>query len=75
MTVTKLSKVKAAAFTGDWREAIRLAAKFHELGTQKEAITRAWNAYQSPDFYRDLGENPDALTAAGITALKERYGI
>jgi aspartate/methionine/tyrosine aminotransferase len=72
---TKLSKVAAAYRAGDHREAIRLAAKFPQLGAHKEPITRAWAAIQSPDFYESIGQDPAALVAAGVAALAERYSF
>ena len=72
---TKLSKVVAAYSAGDYREAIRLAAKFPQLGAQKEAITRAWAAIQSPDFYESMGQDPATLVAAGVDALRARYSL
>lgn len=72
---TKLSKLKAAWAKGDNIGALRIAAKFPQLGSQKEAITRAWAAYQFPDFYRGIGQCPDALLKAGYDALAARYNL
>lgn len=72
---TKISKLKQAANNGDWIEALRIASKFPRLGEHKAAITRAWAAAARPEFYRQIGRNPEAEIEAGIIALKERYGI
>lgn len=72
---TKLSKLKAAWAAGDYVGALRIAAKFPRLGDDRDAISRAWAAYQSPEFYREIGRNPDELFAAGISAIAERYGL
>lgn len=72
---TKLSKLKNAAACGNWREAVRIAARFADLGEHKGAITRAWEAYSRPAFLIQLKRDPDACIAAGISALKIRYGI
>lgn len=58
---------------GEWRKALALAAKFHDLGEHKKQITRAHDAQQNPDFYRQIGKEPDGLLREGIEALKERY--
>lgn len=58
----------------NWHDALRIAAKFPILGAQKEAITRAWQALQRPDFYRAIGKDPAELIADGVRALQERYG-
>ncbi len=75
MPETKLSKLKAAWASGDGIGSLRIAAKFQQLGEHKEAITRAWAAFQSPAFYRGIGQEPDALLAEGLVALAERYDL
>ena len=72
---TKLSKVKSALASGDEIAALRIVAKFPRLGVQKDAITRAWAAYQNPEFYREIGKNPAELVAFGVAAVREKYGI
>lgn len=72
---TKLSKLKAAYAAGDATGALRIAAKFPQLGDEKDAILRAWNCIQSPDFYREMGFDLDATVAAGIEALKGKYKL
>jgi hypothetical protein len=66
--------LRAAMDSEDWHEALRIAAKFPILGTQKEAIQRAWQAVQRPDFYRAIGKDPAELITDGVRALQERYG-
>jgi len=39
-------------------------AKIYELGFEKEAITRAHNAIQSPLFYEQPGQAPAVLVQA-----------
>ena len=73
--VTKIAKLRDAADRGDWREALRIAARFPELGDERAAIVRAHEAAWRPGFYRQLGKNPEALVAAGIAALKARYRL
>jgi len=73
--VTKLSKVRDAAQAGDWNRAILLAAKFQDLGTQRDAILSAREAINRPEFQRQLHRDPDALKTAGIAALKDRYQL
>lgn len=70
---TKLSQLAAAAHKGDWQGALRIAARFQDLGDDRSDIKRAHEAHSNPDFYSQLGHNPAALIAAGIAALKRRY--
>jgi len=75
MRETKIDALRKAAAAGDWRTALRIAARFPRLGEHKAAITRAWTAYQYPTFYRQLGQCADTHIAAGIAALRARYGL
>ena len=72
---TKLSRIREAAAAGDWPGALRIAAKFADLGENRAAIIRAHEAHANARFYRGLGKDPEALIAAGIDALKERFGL
>ena len=72
---TKLSKIVELAAAEDWQGALRIAARFQDLGDAKAAIMRAHEVSANPAFYRQLGHNPAALIAAGIEALKTRYQL
>jgi hypothetical protein len=73
MPEKKIDILRGKMAAGDWPAALSLASKFPHLGKHKEAITRAYNALTNPGFYRQIGKNPEALVAAGIKALAERY--
>ncbi len=73
--ISKLTKLRTAAYAGDWEKAISIASKFPVLGKHKAAIMSAHEAYQRPDFQRQVGKNPEQLKAAGIAALKEKYHV
>ncbi len=60
---------------GEYRQALKLAATWQELGEHKERITRGWAAILNPAMYRQMGEEPDAFVEDGIAALRERYGL
>ena len=72
---TQLAKLRRLMAAGDTVGALRLCAKWHDLGAQKERITRGWAAYQNPDFYRQLGHDPDACFADAVAAVRERWNI
>lgn len=75
MPTTKISKLREAAAAGDWLAALRIASKFPNLGDERNAIQRAWNAAQRPEFYRQLRQDPEALFAAGVAALRAKYKL
>ena len=68
----KTAKQKAKDLTeaGDTVGAMRIVSKWHELGVHKEAITRGWAARNNPDFYRQIGKDPDALWERGLIAME-----
>lgn len=72
---TKISLLRSAWSAGDQIGALRIAAKFPRLGPHKAAITRAWAAHVSPDLYRQMNKDPDALIAAGFDAMREMYEL
>lgn len=72
---TKISQLKLAAADGDWTTALRIAARFPQLGSHGPRIVRAHEAGHNPRFYRQIGKDPDALIADGIAALRERYSL
>ena len=70
---TKLAQVREMMACGDMRGAVLMAAKFADLGNQRNAILSAREAYLRPTFQKQIGKNPDALIRAGIAALHERF--
>lgn len=74
MKKTKLSIVRDHMAAGQWQEAIRLAAKFPRLGEHRNAILDAHMAYTNPRFATQLKKDVEAMKAAGIKALLDKYG-
>lgn len=72
---TKLSKVKAAFDSGNLREALRIAARFHDLGAHRRAIMRAHESFTNGRFYEQLGHDLEQLRRDGRAALAARYGF
>lgn len=57
----------------DWPEALCLACRLRSLGPQDAIIRSAWSAHRNPDFYREIGKDPEALLRAAIPALVARF--
>jgi len=66
-------KIRRHLKAGEDKEALRLAVKL-QLGVDKAAVERAWQALQRPAFCRELGRDPEALLREGLTALRRRFG-
>jgi hypothetical protein len=73
--ISKLARLKAAFAAGHPLDALRIAAKFPRLGEHAGPITRAWAAHTNPEFYRQIGQDPALLIAAGIDALRDKYRL
>ena len=71
---TKLSIVREHMAAGRWQEAIRVAAKFPQLGEHRAAILDAHTALTNPRWTVGLGRNVDADVAVGRAALLARFG-
>lgn len=72
---TKLSILKEYAASGNWEKAISIAAKFPQLGNERNAILDAQTAFANPRWLIGLGKDVDATKSLGIAALRSRYGI
>jgi len=69
----KIDVLRRLMAAKDWHRALRLAAAFPRLGEHADAIRQGWAAASNPGFYRQIRKDPEALVAAGIRALCERY--
>jgi hypothetical protein len=72
---TKLSQIKEEFAAGNFNKAIRIAAKFHDLGDQRNAILDANLAITNPRWMLGLGKDIDQEIKAGIDALRIRYTL
>lgn len=73
--MTKLQTLKDAAARQDWQGALRIAAKFADLGEHKAAIVRGHEAHSNARFAKQLGRIPANDIEAGIEALCARYSL
>lgn len=68
-----IDKLNILMDANEWEKAIKLAAKWPDLGEHKATIQRGASALLSPNFYRQIGQNPDELIKAAKEALIARY--
>ena len=71
---SKVAQLRAAMRAGNWRLALRIASRFDRLGAQRDAILSGHEAYVRPEFYRQIGKDPETIREAGRRALIARYG-
>lgn len=73
--MTKLKQVEQAYATGNYKDALRIAAKFPQLGNERKAITLASECFTNPRFYQQVGVNIDQAINDGVKALAGKYGF
>lgn len=69
----KIDTLRNLMNCNDWHKAIKFAAKFPNLGLQKDDILNASSALLSPGFYVSIGKDPYVIIQTGIAALKQKY--
>lgn len=71
----KLDLVRAAWAAGDKLGALRIAARFHDRSPETAAFKRGMQAHNNSAFYRQLGRDPEALTAAAFETLARKFKL
>lgn len=69
----KIDQLREFMLANKWDAALSLAAKFADLGDFKADIVRGHEAVTQPDFYKQLGQDPERMKNRGIAALMMRY--
>src|SRR3954466_10123262 len=64
--------IRTALARGDWLCALRLASRFHDRSDDTIAFKRGFDAFRNPQFYRQLGKDPDELIHSAIERLQAR---
>lgn len=70
---TKTQKIKDLLNKGDLKKAISIASKFFDRGDDTAIFKTAQSAMQNPNFYKQIGKNPEALISKAESRLKERF--
>jgi len=69
----KTDQIRTALNRGDWPSALRIASHFHDRSNDTMLFKRGFDAYQHPDFYRQIGKDPDQLIHAAVELLQVRF--
>jgi hypothetical protein len=70
---SKTERIRMTLDRGDWLSALRIASRFHDRSNDTLVFKRGFDAYQHPDFYRQVGKDPDELFNAAIERLQARF--
>ena len=71
----KTDQIRAAWASGDRIGALRIAARFFDRSIDTKTFKRGMGAYNNPDFYRQLGKEPDQLVASALELLATKFGL
>jgi hypothetical protein len=73
--ISKCDRIRAAWAAGDRISPLRIAARFFDRSIETKAFKRGMAAYNNPDFYRQLGKDPDRIVAEALDALAHKFGF
>ena len=71
----KTDRIRAAWAAGDCIGALRIAAKFFDRSDETKSFKRGMDAYNNPDFYRQLGKDPDLMVTLAVKLLQKRFRL
>jgi hypothetical protein len=70
----KTDQIRDAWSAGNRIGALRIAARFFDRSADTKIFKRGLDAYNNPDFYRQLGKDPGQLIAAAFEVLAKKFG-
>jgi hypothetical protein len=72
---TKTDQIRAAWLAGDQIGALRVAAQFFDRSENTRVFKRGIDAFNHPDFYTQLGKEPQELITAALDLLAKRFDL
>jgi len=54
---------------------LRIAARFFDRSADTKTFKRGMDAYNNPDFYRQLGRVPEQIVGAALEVLAKRFSL
>lgn len=72
---SKASQLRKLMAQGEWHKAIRMAAKFPDLGDERSFILDANLAITNPRWCLGLNQDIPQVIALGVAALIRRYSV
>jgi hypothetical protein len=72
---SKTDQIRAAWVAGDRLGALRIAARFFDRSDVTKTFKRGMDARNYPEFYQQLGKDPDQLIAHALEVLAKRFEL
>jgi hypothetical protein len=73
--ICKTDKIRAVWSVGDRVGALRIAARFFDRSDDTKTFKRGMDAYNNPNFYRQLGKEPEQITQDALETLAKRFNL
>lgn len=71
----KLDQIRDAWGGGDKIAALRIASRFFDRSEETKTFKRGWDAHRNPDFFRQIGKDPEALTDEALRVLATKFEL
>ena len=75
MRQSKMDQIRAAWAAGDELGALKIASKFIDRSDDTRLFNQGYGAHLRPEFYRQIGRDPAAMTEAAIVALARKFKL
>ena len=72
---SKTQQIREALAVDDPIGALRIAARFFDRSADTKTFKRGIDAFNNPDFYRQLGKRPEQITQDALKTLADRFGL
>src|SRR5262249_44544990 len=71
----KTDQIRAAWHAGDRIGALRSAARFFDRSIDTKTFKRGIGARNNPNFYRQLGKDPEQIVRDALDVLAKRFNL
>jgi hypothetical protein len=71
----KVDQIRDAWVAGDQIGALRIAARFFDRSNDTLIFKRGMCAHNNPGFYRQLGQEPEQITAMALQCLAKKLDL
>jgi len=72
---SKTDMIREAWGNGDRLGALRIAARFFDRSEATKVMQRGHQAAVHPEFFRQVGKSPEALTAEALRVLAAKFNL
>ena len=72
---SKTEQIHAAWSAGDRIGALRIAAQFFDCSNATKTFQRGMAAYNHPQFYRQIGKEPQELVTVALALLAKQFDL